>query len=583
MPYAIAGTVAMAIIMFFLHKRLQPGQRVPETSAAAFPNPFHRGNVIFLILVGTVTAGALFLLESWTEALAEGVVEFLLVGAALWASATLARRRHAAARPAQNLWALAGTAWLLLLVLLAAGFALYGLAFTVLDPAASAQDRVYVALLCPAIAAGLVTANRMRGRWGVAAFSVVALMLGAWGVHANWAEMQFRRAPLHPGMAAPLQKPAQALSVFDVMERIAAGEANSTLLAEVQQRGTSFALNTTNRGLLREAGEGAKSPPKLRRVWTDTSPLSEQARSALPACRAALQKAPQDAALHYLIGYILYSSGSPDEAIAEYRQALKLKPGYAGAHHQLGMALNEESQPGAALSELRQAMKLDPKDIFTRLDLIEVLSKSNAEECVQLALDGLGLNPGNADLQARLGESYAKLGDWDSSLLTFLTMENVPSDAPFYHSYFGDAYRMHSDNPSAFEQYQSAIGNGAVNPGAHYGLGMIYANRAELKDAERELRLAIQFNSNFTSAHTQLGLVLAREGKFESAAGELEEALKESPHDAEIHDDLGRVFENRDDAKRALAEYRTALRLDPKDTWAQKAVEALKPMPGPEP
>jgi len=81
---------------------------------------------------------------------------------------------------------------------------------------------------------------------------------------------------------------------------------------------------------------------------------------AIAAYRAALQFAPEDAAIHFNLGATLWAAGDLRGAADAYRAALRIRPDWPEAHANLGNVLVQQGNLGAAAEAYRNAVAARP-------------------------------------------------------------------------------------------------------------------------------------------------------------------------------------------------------------------------------
>ena len=79
-----------------------------------------------------------------------------------------------------------------------------------------------------------------------------------------------------------------------------------------------------------------------------------------------LAKKPDDATVHFNLGYAYTAMQKPAEAKAEYEKAISLDPKMAPAYLNLGLTLLT-SDPSAAVAPLQKAAELSPEDARTEI------------------------------------------------------------------------------------------------------------------------------------------------------------------------------------------------------------------------
>jgi Tfp pilus assembly protein PilF len=205
-----------------------------------------------------------------------------------------------------------------------------------------------------------------------------------------------------------------------------------------------------------EAAKKKKMPPEQEYalvVGTAQSLLNAgRVTEAIKAVDAALEKRPNDPALHYFRGQISFRTARYAEAEASFKRALALDPYFTDAHNFLGavyrelgrtaeaereyqLALSNPTYPtpekvylnlgllyadqgrkGEALDALRRAVEINPKYYQGHFELAGVLDGMG--ELSEAAREYEVAEPGyrnTGDYYYRLGLTYMRLGDRDKA------------------------------------------------------------------------------------------------------------------------------------------------------------------------
>ena len=89
-----------------------------------------------------------------------------------------------------------------------------------------------------------------------------------------------------------------------------------------------------------------------------------------------LEKKPEDAAVHFQLGYAYTAMQKLDDAKLQYQKAIELNPKMSEAYLNLGLALMD-SDPGAAIAPLQKATELLPNQQRARFALGVAYERSN--------------------------------------------------------------------------------------------------------------------------------------------------------------------------------------------------------------
>lgn len=216
--------------------------------------------------------------------------------------------------------------------------------------------------------------------------------------------------------------------------------------------------------------------------------------------RDYLAKKPDDAVVHYDLGYVYFALHRPADARDEYQRAITLDPKMSAAYLNLGATLLE-SDPAAAVDPLQKAAALTPQDAHTQWVLGTALERSGrlqqAIEQYEAArkLDG-------ADFRIRL------------SLARALLIAGRPSEAE--------------------AEYRAALtlqGTPSEMAQVHRGLAEVLIAGKKLAEASGELTLYLESEPTDAKARVDHASLLFDLDKSDEALAELDRAAKSEPED----------------------------------------------------
>jgi tetratricopeptide (TPR) repeat protein len=356
----------------------------------------------------------------------------------------------------------------------------------------------------------------------------------------------------------------------------------------------------------------------LGMVWMQ----SGQTDKAVAVLRAELPRR-QDHVVPYIFAVALMRSGvdpaSPaaDEAISALRASLRAEADFGPARAELGRLLFKRGELDSAIAELEQAVALDPESGVALYNLAQAYrKKGDAARAAEMATRVSRLNA-----QERGGE-----GDGDLRRAMVRIMRDRASPRPALDATRGESALAYLQQgveldrlgrvAEAMAAYQSAL---RLDPGltqARYGLSMVAArlgdldgaislvrdvvraepgltsarydlgvhlwNRyrtarglrqpADLEDAERELRKAIELDPSAPRPRLVLGQLLAERQRLDEAVRELAEAARLGGPDSPYAYDLGLVLRRQGDLDGAEKQFRAAIARDPGNGQARRAL-----------
>lgn len=332
-------------------------------------------------------------------------------------------------------------------------------------------------------------------------------------------------------------------------------------------------------GSLRELVAQKPSPtPKHRVANAETQTLNslldaaQQAIDRQDYASAAqnyqdyLAKKPDDATVHYDLGYTYTALHKPSEAKSEYQKAIALNPKLAPAYQNLGITLLASDPAGAvaalekavellpadartkwmlgtaledsgklalAIDQFEAAEKLDAKDIQIRISLGQaLLSVGRSKEAFAAFQDALALQPtGRALAQAHLGLGRAavtekQLDKGVSELAAYLQME--PSDADVRIDRASVLVDLGKDD-DALEELDRAAADGHEQLRALKLRSQIYWEKKRYDDALPVLQKAVALAPHDPDLLARLGRVYLQKKDYPDAVRFLAAAYNMNP------------------------------------------------------
>ena len=259
---------------------------------------------------------------------------------------------------------------------------------------------------------------------------------------------------------------------------------------------------------------GQSSPPPRKHVIAD--PDAKALNDLLDAAQAALDKhdyesaaqdyreylvkKPDDAVVHYDLGYLYSALNQLDGAKDEYRRAISLDPKMAAAYLNLG-AILISSDPAGAVEPLQKAVELTPQDAHAKWVLGTALERSGKRpEAIEEFEAARKLD--DADIKIRL------------SLARALLASSRAADAE--------------------TEYRSALtmqGTASEMADAHRGLEQALLAEKKSPDAAAELGNYLELHPNDVKARVDHASLLFDAGKYDDSLAELDRAAKSGPED----------------------------------------------------
>ena len=177
--------------------------------------------------------------------------------------------------------------------------------------------------------------------------------------------------------------------------------------------------------------------------------------------------------------------------------------------------------------------------------------------------------PEDLDHRIRLGNIYLEMGNLPAAERVLLQALRTDAKNPDILYALGIAcYQSEDFDRALFYMQQMA---GRRMPKVHYSLGLIYWRRGELGNAERHLKLALEYQPGHVDAALALSQTLLRQNKATEAVPVMRDLAAQVPEDPAIRYTLGVVLVAAEHWEGAVLTFQTVLQLEPGNNEARLA------------
>ena len=223
----------------------------------------------------------------------------------------------------------------------------------------------------------------------------------------------------------------------------------------------------------------------------------------------------------------LYAEGKYGPATRVCRQILQRQPQNADAHNILGVSLSALGEKKEAIAALKRAIKLQPGIASYRANLGEILRQNGDADDAAIALqESLKLEPNNPQALNNLGIVHYDRKEFDDAVTQYRLAIELQPDMAEAHNNLGNALRMANDREGAMDAYQNALIHREVYPEAYNNLGTLLHADRQHDEAEHALRRAIQQLPTYMEAHNNLANVYSAQKRDGEALRTLGDALR---------------------------------------------------------
>lgn len=301
--------------------------------------------------------------------------------------------------------------------------------------------------------------------------------------------------------------------------------------------------------------------------------------SAAQDYRDYLAKKPDDAVVHYDLGYAYTALQKPAEAKSEYEKAIALDPKMAAAYQNLGVTLIP-TDPAAAIGPLQHAADLMPEDARTKW-LLGVALEATKKDALAIEQYEAAekLDAKNVEIRNSLGFALlrtGRAGEAEAEFRAALSLSPAGAAADQAHKGLLRALLAEKKNDEAATEmgaYLAAHPHDASMELEHASL-LVEAGKDD--DALAELDKAAATGPESLRALKLRALIYFHKKQYDNAVPVLTKAIALAPKDPELTAQLGHAYLEKRDYANAVPVLVAALNMNQQSTDVLKDLVAAE-------
>jgi Flp pilus assembly protein TadD len=282
--------------------------------------------------------------------------------------------------------------------------------------------------------------------------------------------------------------------------------------------------------------------------------------------QAYIAKKPDDAVVHYDLGYAYTALQRPADAKTEYEKAIALDPKLASAYQNLGLTLIS-TDPAAAIEPLQHAAELMPEDARTKWLLGVALEGAKKDSlAIEQYEAAAKLDPQSADIRNSLGFALLRTGsasDAEKAFREAIALQPSGEAAGQAHNGLLRALLAEKKNDEAATElgvYLDAHPNDAAMRLEHASL-LVDAGKDD--DALAELDRAAAGGPESLRALRLRALIYFRKKEYDKSIPVLKSAVALAPNDPDLTAQMGHAYMENKDYPSAVNELVVAIKMNP--------------------
>lgn len=279
-----------------------------------------------------------------------------------------------------------------------------------------------------------------------------------------------------------------------------------------------------------------------------------------------LAKKPDDATVHYDLGYVYTALERNDDAKAEYEKAISLDPKMGPAYKNLGLTLLTIDPP-AAVAPLQKAAALLPEDARTKWLLGTALQRNGKiEPAIEQFQAAQKLDDKDVDIRTSLGYALRSAGRFAEAEAAYREALSLhPEGIPLQQAHLGlanslIAQKKLDEGASQFAAYLELAPNDTA---VRIERASALVDLGKDDDALAELDRAAAVGPEGLRALKLRSQIYWEKKRYDDAVPVLQKAAAIAPNDPDIPARLGRVYLEKKDYPNALHWLAVAYNMNP--------------------
>jgi tetratricopeptide (TPR) repeat protein len=223
----------------------------------------------------------------------------------------------------------------------------------------------------------------------------------------------------------------------------------------------------------------------------------DNANKAIALCKKQLEKTPNDAFVHNILGEIHLKKMAYTKALKAFNKAIDLAPNSFIPYRNLATTYTVQKKTGEAIKQLEKLLKEDPENIRPAF-LIGVLSENANDRPKALSHYRMVVEkepnfmPALNNLAFLIAEKGGSKKELKEALQLALRAVRHAPDSPNVKDTLGWVYYKMGEYERAYGQLQKLLDKGVVSPVFNYHLGMVLYKQGRSVEAREYLEKALE-------------------------------------------------------------------------------------------
>jgi tetratricopeptide (TPR) repeat protein len=285
--------------------------------------------------------------------------------------------------------------------------------------------------------------------------------------------------------------------------------------------------------------------------------------SAAKDYQSYLDKKPDDAAVHFQLGYALTAMQKLDEAKVQYQKAIELNPKMSEAYLNLGLTLLD-SAPNAAIGPLEKATELVPNQVHARFALASAYERTgNSKLAIEQYQAAEKLDDKDFEIHLALGRTLLNANRSAEAETEFKMALTLKHDSAISQLGLAKSLASQKQSAEAAEAFGAYLALVPTDSAARIEHASLLFDAGKLDESLAELDRAANGSPETLPALKLRALIYYQKKQFSEVVPVLVKAIALAPQDPNLPAELGHAYLEKKDYPNAVQELTVAMKANP--------------------
>lgn len=282
-----------------------------------------------------------------------------------------------------------------------------------------------------------------------------------------------------------------------------------------------------------------------------------------------LERAPNAAPLHSMLGYIYCQEKRIDEALYHLKRSLECDPNDSIIRTNYGNILCNQGKLEDAISQYQYALNINPNNYQAYNNLGNtMLDMGKIEDAISYYHKSLNIKPDFPDAYFNLGYAMSEMNKLNEAISYYKQALSLKPDYSDAYNNLGSIFNELNKFDEAIDCYNMAIHFEANRADLFDNCGIILVKKGNLNEAIKQFNQALQIEPNYTDAYYHLSNILINQNRWDEVLKISKVFLKHQPNSYLAFYNLGLVSESQKELEEAVKYYLEALNIEPSEIRA---------------